>query len=104
MALTCESDNTLFINTRHAPGPRKLWFPMALEDSAFYHSIMMISASNVAGLRDTPMPPSFWYHRGQAIRQINARLEQIDLANTDLSIAAIAVLCIGDVRNTIKPC
>ena len=72
---------------------------MALSDPAFYHSLMMISAGNVAGLQDKSAPPSFWYHRGEAIKQINSRLCQIDLATSDYTIATIAVLSIGDVSN-----
>ncbi|KFY02862.1 hypothetical protein O988_01861 [Pseudogymnoascus sp. VKM F-3808] len=88
--------NTQFIGTFTAPGPRKQWFPKALVDSAFYHSLMMISAGNVAGLQGKPAPQSFWYHRGEAIRQINARLTQIELAASDHTIATIAVLSIAD--------
>lgn len=95
-------DNTQFINTFTAPGPRKQWFPNALVDLAFYHSIMMISAGNVAGLQGKPAPLSFWYHRGEAIKQINARLTQIELAATDHSIATIAVLSIADVSDAAK--
>ena len=70
---------------------------MALQDPAFYHSLMMVSSSNITGLRDNTVSASFWYHRGEAIKRINARLVQAELANTDLSIATIAVLCIVDV-------
>ena len=75
---------------------------MALKDLAFYHSIMMVSAANMAGLCDKPVPPSFWYHRGKAIKEINNRLAQVTLANSDFSIATIAVLCIVDVSGTTK--
>ena len=94
-----DKDNTQFIRTFTAPGPRNQWFPKALVDPAFYHSLMMISAGNVAGLQGKPAPQSFWYHRGEAIRQINARLTQIELAASDHTIATIAVLSIADVSD-----
>ncbi len=100
MALIYEPDNTIFINTRHAPGAREQWFPMALKDPAFYHSIMMVSAANIAGLLEKPVTPSFWYHRGEAIEQINTRLVNNGRADTDLCIATIAVLCLVDVSDT----
>lgn len=76
---------------------------MALKDQAFYHSIMMVSAANITALRDKPLPPSFWYHRGKAIKEINNRLVQVNFAKNDFSIATIGLLCILDVSGARNP-
>jgi hypothetical protein len=74
---------------------------MGLMDPAFYHTLMMISAANIAGLQGSDPPPLFWYHRGQAMTLVRTKLHQFDAASVDKTIACIGVLLISDVRYAI---
>ncbi|KAL3422887.1 hypothetical protein PVAG01_04634 [Phlyctema vagabunda] len=55
-------------------GPRYEWFPFALRNKAFFHSVMSSTSSHAAYLQQVDLPKDFFYHRGEAIRMLNAQI------------------------------
>lgn len=73
---------------------------MAMNDLAFYNSIMMVAAADMALAHGKPLSTSFWYYRGQAIKEVNSRVGNLELAKSNGTIGAIAVLCLADVSKS----
>ncbi|TVY59691.1 hypothetical protein LSUE1_G007748 [Lachnellula suecica] len=59
-------------------GPRFEWYPLAVRDDAFFHSLMSSTSSHAAYLQQVELPRNFYHHRGIAIRLLNERLERGD--------------------------
>jgi len=91
------SGNTVFINLTTPPGPRKRWFPSSIGDPVFFHGIMHISASHIAGAKRSRPSQAYFQHRGEVIRLINKRITCGQNATSDGTICAIACLLISDV-------
>jgi len=76
-------------------GPRHEWFPFVVVDEALFHAVMSHTAAHSAYLRKVPLQndTEYFWHTGQAIRLVNARLgEGIYKAATDGTICAVCCL------------
>jgi hypothetical protein len=70
-------------------GPRFEWYPLAVQDEAFFHAVISSTSSHAAYLQDVDLPRNFYFHRGEAIRLVNARIAEG--AHDEGTINAIAV-------------
>ncbi|TVY12801.1 hypothetical protein LARI1_G008591 [Lachnellula arida] len=66
------------VRTLTCVGPRFEWYPLAVRDDAFFHSLMSSTSSHASYLQQHEVPRDYFYHRGVAIRLLNARLERGD--------------------------
>ena len=79
----------LCVRTLTCVGPRFEWYPLAVRDDAFFHSLMSSTSSHAAYVQQLGMPRDFFYHRGIAIRLLNERL-----ARGDHDVGTINTVCV----------
>ena len=70
-------------------GPRFEWYPLAVQDEAFFHAVISSTSSHAAYLQDVDLPRNFFFHRGEAIRLVNSRIAKG--AHDEGTMNAIAV-------------
>lgn len=78
-------------------GPRKDWFPFALQHPILFQATLFVSAASYDTMNGRRMPMLFLTHRGEVIRGISSRLEDPKLAATDATIGAVAMIYMVDV-------
>jgi hypothetical protein len=94
------SGNTVFIHKTTPPGPRRQWFPLAVQDTVLFHAIIVTSAADMAGVAKSRPPVAFFYHRGEVIRLVRKSILHAQTATSDGTIGAIACLLVTDVNFT----
>ncbi|KAL2074900.1 hypothetical protein VTL71DRAFT_8680 [Oculimacula yallundae] len=57
-------------------GPRWEWYPLAVQDPAFFHALISSTSSHAAYLQQVALPQNFYLHRGEAIRLVNERIRR----------------------------
>jgi hypothetical protein len=78
------------------------WFKAAMVDPAVYHASMFISAANrvlVFNLQNR-IPTEFFYHKGEAIRLIQERVDDPQGRLEDGTLAAITCLAAFEVSKS----
>ena len=81
-------------------GPRKDWFPFALQHPPLFQATLFVAASSYDTVNGRRLPVLFLSRRGEVIRTISSRLQDPDLAATDSTIGAVAMLYMVDVGSS----
>lgn len=68
-------DNSVMVPSSLCPGPKRQFYPFAVQHETLFHTIMYCSAAHLARLQGNDPPPEALYHHSQALRLFNQRLE-----------------------------
>lgn len=82
-------------------GPRKEWFPFAVQDPTLFQATLFVAAANYDTLNGRKLEALFLHHRGALIRTISSRIENPETATTDSTIGAVTLLMMVDVRSCL---
>lgn len=72
-------------------GPRYDWYPLAVRDEAFFHAVMSSTSSHAAYNQQVDLPRNFFFHRGEAIRLLNAKLCKREYDEGTINTVAVFV-------------
>lgn len=79
--------------------PRKEWFSLAIQDHALFHVALSHAAGNLGLLMQKGDSVESLFHRMEAIRIINERLNDLSCGISDGTIGAVASMASYEVSN-----
>ncbi|KFY94381.1 hypothetical protein V500_03280 [Pseudogymnoascus sp. VKM F-4518 (FW-2643)] len=91
--------NTVFIYTNMPVNSKVEWMKFAITDAALLHMTLVISALHVALLRGKAFSVDAFRHQREAVKILDARLNDPMLNNTDPTILAISCLALTEILN-----
>lgn len=91
--MTIYADTTHFTINSTAANPTRTWHKSVLEDPGLFHGILSIVALYMySHVGITMVKEDLFFHRGEAMRIINDRLNNINGSDTSFLIASIATM------------
>jgi Fungal specific transcription factor domain len=94
-------DQTAYWTNSLANNPTGTFLSFAATDPALFHATLSVVCQHEGFMRRQPASRLFYFHRGEAIRIIAARIGNEVEAISDATIAAVAVLSIADVSRNL---
>ncbi len=94
-------DHTTYWTNSLANNPTGSYLSFAATDPAMLHATLSLVSQHEAFMRREPPSRPFYFHRGEAIRILTARIGNGVEAISDATIGAVAVLSITDVSRSV---